>query len=123
MISSIICQHCGKTFEAEITSKTELCTHCGSETAVNIPARNDHGPASVAGLRKHANFVVGVAIVAFILSGLVILITLFWANAASGETSRRYWSDGLGISGSLCSLSVGLYVIAQIIHIRANTLK
>jgi predicted nucleic acid-binding Zn-ribbon protein len=135
MISSITCQHCGKVFEAEIVSKTELCLHCGKETSVLFVAEAPAPPSNPTrkaaaraagtpdGLRLHADNIGLAAIICLILAGIVFVATAITTIDASQETAAHYWANGLSIAGSLCSLAVALYVIAQIVHIRANTLK
>ena len=139
MISSVTCQHCGNAFEAEIVDKTEFCPHCGKETSVRfVPPKEAPAPAAptktylnpaqraagtVDGLRLHASQIVTTAVILFILAGLALLITMISTVDTYGDTSRRYWSNGLTVAGCFCSSAVALYIIAQIVHIRANTLK
>lgn len=130
MISNLTCQHCGKAFEAEIVDKTEFCPHCGRETAVQaVPASaaprsaGERLGGTVTGLREQAGSIVGMAVAAVVVAVLVLIVTFCLTLDVTDEAASRYWGNGLSLAGSLCSLAVALYVIAQIVHIRANTLK
>jgi hypothetical protein len=127
MITNIICQHCGQTFEAEIVDKTEFCPHCGKETAV-VPAQVDRpvdvGAGNLEDIRERANTLTVVAIVLMCLGVLLVLAgIMLMAGERPGDSRQSAAVLCLGLGGGMTGASAWLFLLAQIVHIRANTLK
>jgi len=146
MTLKIQCQHCGHICEAEVEGKTVICPACQKETEVREvpplpnPKIETNGspppigtflklhsfllPMGTAKIRETAdNFAIGsLLLIAFSLTGL--LITFLIALGSNDEADATHaWIVGGSISGSLFTAGAWGYLVAQIIHIRANTDK
>jgi hypothetical protein len=83
------------------------------------PAAVDPRHARIAAIRRQAGSFSLLAIILFILAVFVFLSSC----ADHIGDSDHAGPVGYIISGSLISLALWLYLVAQIIHIRANTEK
>jgi hypothetical protein len=81
------------------------------------------GAGSVDEIRKHAQFLIRVSYFSFALAVVVVVATCFSTIDVSEAKAERYWSNGLSIMTGFMAIGCWLYVVAQIIHIRANTQK
>ena len=142
------CTNCGKSFEAQAACPTDYCPYCGHETAVDaapIPATPPEMKAQVDLLHNILNklpnpkpgavvrAVAGRFVVAAkILMGLAILVfgvTLIKALAITSQGSyyvaelHAVWMNGLAGTVGLVTTAGWLYLVGQIIHLRANTEK
>jgi DNA-directed RNA polymerase subunit RPC12/RpoP len=142
MIANVQCSHCGEAFEQNIEGKTSLCPHCGQETLnysprpkterlpepekesesskiLNDPIRN-----KIKDLREWANNVALVGIACALIGLLAGLITVCMVTGANSEgESSKAAVIGFPVMGGFLAAAFWIYMIAQIIHIRANTLK
>ena len=123
MISNLTCQHCGKTFEAEIVDKTEFCPHCGKETAIQVAPPSlpgyGHSDAEIH-VRSHARVLTGLAVTLMCLAFILMVAGVaFYSNDPKQAAAVWLWSIGGGMAGA----AAWLYLVAQIVHIRANTMK
>ena len=95
-----------------------VCPHCGKNVTVSFRPRAASSPA----VRGAARRVRGQALTLEVLSGLsflaaAFLLLLFFLKPDAIAFDPAY------VPGALFVLSVQLYLVAQIVHIRANTEK
>jgi hypothetical protein len=124
MIVRVNCQHCGHLFEVEAIEKTVFCPSCNRETLIAGNARAESKSATafntdalnkrIKYIRREAAIFIVLAVISFLFGVLIVVSAFFGA----------FGSDGLAwlIAGcGFISIAVWLYLIAQIVFIRANT--
>lgn len=120
MTSKCPCEKCGVNIEFPITDagETVKCPDCGQLTCLVIksanPTRNK--------LHFHAERFVTAAWILLILAGIVTGITILFCCLTDSDDHRTTaLLYGGAVVGACLSVAAVLYVIGQIIHIRANT--
>jgi hypothetical protein len=136
MIIKFACPHCQQPMEGEDTLYGQFinCPGCLRDFAPIAPASPaitakpaPRPPAAaqldlrdrVDDLRRQGSAFTAVAVILFALAAFICFATFITHLGDSDHDS----ATGYIASGSLLSLSLWLYLVAQIIHIRANTEK
>jgi hypothetical protein len=136
MIAQVHCQHCGHDFETEVDGKTAICPACQKETPINAPLPKPkaiHQPGrmptatlpvieSVA-IREKAEIIEGVSIVFMGLGIIGLLFSFIAIGMANTDNDARNAFTACMVCASLLTIGIWAYLIAQIVHIRANTHK
>jgi hypothetical protein len=133
-LTKIYCPKCQQGIEgdAEVFGQTVLCPACGHEFSPTQTVATDVSPKAsgkeeevTTETRELAMKWEGRAMICWILGVAAIVITLFaWVVSVVGATTAEpaaLHPIGIWIGLSFFSLGFWLYLIAQIIHIRANT--
>ena len=135
MISKCRCQTCGVNIEFDVENAGTLapCPACGAQTRLQITKQPKFQPAptpkpvevpltELERIRPRAEFFTyGAKICAFI--GVILVAFSFCVFTQLGTSDLHAGLAMAGIGFSLISSGFGFYLIAQILHIRANTLR
>ena len=135
MIAKCQCRKCGQEleFNAEEIGGSAACPNCGNETPLFVPENGTTRRAQMGAIKinepgkvqRLANRFAHVAAILFLFSGIAFLFTVLIA-----ASTWNYPNDpvpaliiGGSITGTLLMAAAWLYLLAQVIYIRANTQK
>jgi hypothetical protein len=132
MTSKIPCQECGVNIEFDIEDANQMtpCPACGNQMRLTVPvkhlkmfgkAKGSRVPGSE--IKRNAERFEGIALLVLCLGGFSTLLTIGAVTNVDQDRQFQYLIIGCSASGSLFALAVWLYLLAQIIYIRANTQK
>jgi DNA-directed RNA polymerase subunit RPC12/RpoP len=133
MILQIQCEHCRHEFEAAVETGPIECPACGMQAKPKTTPRKftipPPKPAPVPvpikkiseseSLKSTANAQITVAYALFCIALLFIAIGVLAALADDKSNALEL----LGVGGGFISAGVVLYIIGQLVHLRANTCK
>ena len=136
MTAQVHCQHCGHDFEAEVDGKTTFCQACQKETPINAPipkrkAIPQPGPMPTyrlpligsAAIRHKAEAIEVVSICLMGLGFVGLLFSFFAPEMMETGNDANSAFIACIVCASLLTIGIWAYLIAQILHIRANTHK
>lgn len=136
MTAQVHCQHCGHDFEAEVDGKTTICQACQKETPINAPQPKPKAivkpvplPAArlprveSTAIRNKAKIIEAVSLWFMVLGIAGLLWSFFVAATGNTENDAQDAFRACIVCASLLTIGIWFYLIAQIVHIRANTHK
>jgi hypothetical protein len=137
MTAQVHCQHCGHDFETEVDGKTTICPACEKETPINAPSPKPKAivqtpppppPAPIQikesiRIRQKAGIIEGIG-TAFMGVGIagILMSGLLGGTSDNDNQTEDAWRVCI-FCASLLTIGIWLYLIGQIVHIRANTHK
>lgn len=130
LIAKCKCQHCDQNieFEQSAAGKSVTCPSCELETVLFIRS-NYHPPAPAkiahSNLRSIAERFISAANLCCaltVLAGIVTFLAFIGKLSDGGEWFTTI-AIGASVASGLLGTAAGLYLIGQIVHIRANTEK
>ncbi|HZF01029.1 MAG TPA: hypothetical protein VE344_03950 [Methylomirabilota bacterium] len=125
------CQHCGVNIEfpADYTETMRECPKCGKMTALKPPPpkirieapENYRRPAYPE--EKESERIRSMAVGALVISIISLVIGGFFILVGLNENYQEKEIEECSIGSALIAGAVWIFMISQIIHIRANTTK
>lgn len=111
-MNDIICPHCGAADSGEVANMRR-CNHCnqyfGAPDVERVTRKSN--------TRRMANVLSGISAILFLLAVAIIFFSILGLKGGEGG------GDGFSSAAILGGLSLWVFLIAQVIHIRANTEK